>query len=73
MELGQTKNHELLETLKKFWDTESQGIVESKNGVPPNDFLTDVAFNGNQYVVGIPWRKDEICSISNDCELSLNA
>ncbi|XP_028400806.1 uncharacterized protein LOC114523939 [Dendronephthya gigantea] len=69
--LEENENDELVRSLKRFWDLESLGIVESEK-VPESDIVQDITFNGKRYEVGLPWNNDETAPLSNDYELSLN-
>ncbi|XP_028403926.1 uncharacterized protein LOC114526512 [Dendronephthya gigantea] len=69
--LEENEKDELVKSLKRFWDLESLGIVESEK-VPESDIVQDITFNGKRYEVGLPWNNDETAPLSNDYELSLN-
>ena len=51
------RDSELLSAVKKFWDTESIGVIENST-VPENEelFLSSISFDGTRYEVGLPWR-----------------
>ena len=50
---------ELTNALRRFWDTESLGILEPES-VQEMEFLRDPKFNGSQgrYQVSLPWKED---------------
>ena len=52
------KDIELLSTLRKFWETESIGVVEDSSPTASKDeefFLSSIRFDGSRYEVGLPW------------------
>ena len=63
----------IVSTLKKFWETDSIGIVDSQNSEPPIDtpFVEQILFVDGQYEVSLPW-KEEFLEVSNHYQLSLN-
>ena len=61
------RNDQLVDCLKRFWETEAIGIADSddlKTNPVPNNFIEDIAFDGQNYEVGLPW-KDSSFPVSN--------
>ena len=61
------QNDQLVDCLKQFWETEAIGIVDGddlKTNPVPNNFIEDIAFDGQNYEVGLPW-KDSSFPVSN--------
>ena len=61
------QNDQLVDCLKQFWETEAIGIVDGddlKTNPVPNNFIEDIAFDGQNYAVGLPW-KDSSFPVSN--------
>ena len=52
------QNDELVESLKKFWETESVGIIPEDQSLPADKRKPDIHFNGHQYEIGLPWKED---------------
>ena len=50
-------NEKLVNNLKRFWELESLGIVEKDENPVFTDVLRDITFNGNRFVVGLPWKR----------------
>ena len=63
----------LASTLRKFWETDSIGIVDRQNSDPFVEipFVEDIQFVDGRYEVSLPW-KEESPEISNHYQLSLN-
>ena len=61
------QNDQLVDCLKQFWETEAIGIADGddlKTNSVPNNFIEDIAFDGQNYEVGLPW-KDSSFPVSN--------
>ena len=52
------QNDELVESLKKFWETESVGIIPEDQSLPADKRKPDIDFNGHHYEIGLPWKED---------------
>ena len=62
----------LVDTLKQFWETDSNGIKEVSEITKSHDgFNEQVRFNRQRYEVPLPWR-DNHPAISSDYELCVN-
>ena len=70
----ETNEHdELVNTVKKFWETESIGIKEPLNEESNENtgILKHLTYDGKRYVVGLPW-KEERELIPSEYQLSRN-
>ena len=56
--------------LRKFWDTESIGIVDTEQEMT-NEFSNHIQFHENYYEVSLPWKEGH-CDLPNHFSLSLN-
>ena len=56
--------------LRKFWDTESIGIVDTEQEMT-NEFSNHIQFHENYYEVSLPWKEGQ-CDLPNHFSLSLN-
>ena len=66
------RNDEIVDSLKRFWDTESIGITDNKQDSHQDDkFLQNIQFTGERYKVGLPW-KEERPMLDNDYDLCYN-
>ena len=72
LSIPSTKDSELADSLRRFWETESIGISEqqSKNDREER-FLRNIRHTGERYEVGLPWKEDRP-AIDNDRELCLS-
>ena len=72
LSIPSTKDSELADSLRRFWETESIGISEqqSKNDREER-FLCNIRHTGERYEVGLPWKEDRP-AIDNDRELCLS-
>ena len=61
----------VVDTLKKFWETESIGIHPSEDPVQSEEFSKYVYRQGNRYEVSLPWKSEHL-TIPNNYELSRN-
>ena len=55
------QDDELVEILKKFWESESTGILDDskiERQVPDIARQTDISFNGRHYKTRLPWKED---------------
>ena len=55
------QDDELVESLKKFWESESTGILDDskiERQVPDIAKQTDISFNGRRYEARLPWKED---------------
>ena len=53
------QNDQLVDSLRRFWETETIGIADGDDRTAspvPNDFIEDIAFDGQNYQVGLPWK-----------------
>ena len=65
-------NDKIVDSLKRFWETESIGIIEKPPELNEGDkFIRDIRFTGQRYEVGLPW-KEERPEIGADYELCHN-
>ena len=56
-----TKDDQLVDALRHFWETESIGIKYGGDvdmQASPEDFIEEISFNGQNYEVGLPWKGD---------------
>ena len=51
-------NHALSDALRKFWDLESLGIIETAEE-KEREFMQDIKFSSPRYEVGLPWKDGE--------------
>ena len=65
------EEHNLVGTLKKFWETETIGIHQPEDTVQSDEFTKHVYRQGDRYEVSLPW-KEEHLPIPNNYELSSN-
>ena len=49
-----TQTDQLDENVKRIWDLETIGVIESKE--MHDDFVENIEFNGSRYSVKLPWR-----------------
>ena len=62
----------IVDSLKRFWETESIGIHDCQPGCNDDDkFICDIRFTRNRYEVRLPW-KEENPDIGTDYELCYN-
>ena len=66
----QPSNDPLITELKRFWDTETLGIYESKGN--KDRFLEEIRHDGERYEVGLPWKGCEPESLPDDYNQALN-
>ena len=52
------QDDELVESLKKFWETESVGIIPEDHALHADKQKPDIQFNGHNYEIGLPWKED---------------
>ncbi|XP_044184801.1 uncharacterized protein LOC122964943 [Acropora millepora] len=52
------QDNELVESLKKFWETESIGIISEDQLRQDDKRKPDIHFNGHNYEIGLPWKED---------------
>ncbi|XP_044165233.1 uncharacterized protein LOC122949165 [Acropora millepora] len=52
------QDNELVESLKKFWETESIGIISEDQSRQDDKRKPDIHFNGHNYEIGLPWKED---------------
>ena len=63
-----TQTDQLDENVKRMWDLETIGVIESKE--MHDDFVENIEFNGSRYSVKLPWR-DGHENLPSNYELSL--
>ena len=70
---GTNEHDELVNTVKKFWETESIGIKELLNEESNENtgIVKPLTYDGKRYVVGLPW-KEERELIPSEYQLSRN-
>jgi len=56
--------------LRKFWDTESIGIVDTEPEAT-KEFLNHIQFHDNHYEVSLPWKEGQF-NLPNHFDISLN-
>ena len=62
------QDDELVESLKKFWESESTGILDNskiERQVPDIARQTDISFNGQHYETRLPWKEDCVPTSNN--------
>ena len=51
---------DITDMLKKFWETDSIGIIENKDPISQMPFSVkrdeEISFNGQHYEVALPWK-----------------
>ena len=52
------QDDELVESLKKFWEMESVGIIPEDQSLNTDKRKPEIHFNGHNYEVGLPWKDD---------------
>ena len=66
------RDDELVNVLKRFWETENIGIKSNEFENPnEEEFLPDIRFTGERYEIGLPW-KSESLAIDDDYDLCHN-
>jgi hypothetical protein len=63
----ETTEDPIVNTLRKFWETESIGIKSSERCCE-SAFNESVRFNGERYEIDLPW-KDEMPQLPSDFDL----
>ena len=63
------QDDELVASLKKFWETESVGIIPEDHSLHADKRKPDIHFNGQNYEIGLPW-KDDLQPSTNSYRLS---
>ena len=61
-------NHALTDALRKFWDLESLGIIETTEE-KEKEFIEDIKFSSPRYEVGLPWKDGERDLVTRDLGL----
>ena len=64
------ENDFLIDEIKRFWDTESLGINETKEY--KGSFLDEITHDGERYEVGLPWKDSEPEPLPFDYNQALN-
>ena len=52
------EHDELVESMKKFWESESVGIIPEDQSLPVDKRKPETHFNGRNYEIGLPWKED---------------
>ena len=63
------QDDELVESLKRFWETESVGIIPEDQSLNTDKRKPEIYFNGHNFEVGLPW-KDDLQPSMNSYQLS---
>ena len=69
---AQRNDDKIVDSLKRFWETESIGITDYQQESSGNsNFIRDIRFTGERYEVRLPW-KEECLEIEDDYKLCHN-
>ena len=71
-ELSQSNHDPIISELRRFWETDSTGIIDDPKSEQDTPFLKKFSFDGERYKVGLPWKEVEIEPLPVDYNLSLN-
>ena len=71
-ELNQSNHDPIISELRRFWETDSTGIIDDPKSEQDTPFLKKFSFDGERYKVGLPWKEVEIEPLPVDYNLSLN-
>ena len=52
------QDDELVESLKKFWESESVGIITQDQSLHADQQKSEIHFNGHNYEIGLPWKEN---------------
>ena len=52
------QDDKLVESLKKFWESESVGIIAQGQSLHADKLKPEIHFNGHNYEIGLPWKED---------------
>ena len=52
------QDEKLVESLKKFWESESVGIITQDHSLHADKQKPEIHFNGHNYKIGLPWKED---------------
>ena len=52
------QDEKLVESLKKFWESESVGIITQDHSLHADKQKPEIHFNGHNYEIGLPWKED---------------
>ena len=55
--LQSTKDNPVAQMLKRFWENESIGILDTTEGEQLNEFLPEIQFNGARYEIRLLWKE----------------
>lgn len=58
----------LVERLKKFWESESVGIIPEDQLLSVDKRKPEIYYNSRSYEIGLPWEED--FQLSNSYQLS---